>query len=599
MLTLTKLRRGAIVPMFAVIFPVLMIFCAMAINLAYVQLCHTEMKIAVDSAVHAGGRRLGTPKPNQDGSVQTLAEAKDDVMDFAAQIAAMNSVGGSPAVIPEGVMEFGRSTRTVADDGSYSPYQYYSINNNQIPSSFRIISNQLQLPHVFGPFNSSDGFTPDKNFTVAAASVSTQVDRDVVLVLDRSGSMIYFEDETALADTLYDLSQETYTVEGEDIWEYRVQWRRRNTNNAWRNSSHGPYMTEDEFAVYPYFPSRNDYRLNYNNSRKRSEGQDETRDKITWDEYNDASDGLYERWYSSNVIYWLERDGNQDHELGDDPETWTNGLSIAQQRAKLTTHMAVYAHDYRYRYKNNDQGIEWYEDIDDRQAPAYSRWYHLDRGVTVFLNVLGGGTDPDGLTSRDGTVQKEQVAILPFNAGPDSQNVQFGGVNYYDNNPDFDYGLQDDGFPAAYVNNSNEPGYDVPYSGSSISIRDILPTICPYGGTAIGDSMREGAYIIRNMSDDDPQARARAFAAKTLVVLTDGDNTVGDSPVDVARDELADMDLIVHTITFTPGVSSTGKADMGSVATYGKGKHYHTDSGAALSVIFEQIANNLPTILTQ
>ena len=82
-------------------------------------------------------------------------------------------------------------------------------------------------------------------------------------------------------------------------------------------------------------------------------------------------------------------------------------------------------------------------------------------------------------------------------------------------------------------------------------------------------------------------------------MLTDGDNTVGDDPVGVARDELANEDVIVHTITFTPGVSQAGRNAMGAVAEFGRGTHYHTDSGAALATIFEEIANNLPTIITQ
>ena len=286
----------------------------------------------------------------------------------------------------------------------------------------------------------------------------------------------------------------------------------------------------------------------------------------------------------------MERDQNDEHILGDDPDEWTDGLTTAEQRAKLTVHMAIYAHDYRNVYKLNNKYIDFDERINSRQAPAFSRWYHLERGVDVFLNVLGGGVDPNG-TVRDGTVQKEQIAILPFNASPDTQNSN--------RNPDFDYGLQDDGFPSAYVNNSSEPGYAEPHEGSTVSIRDVLPTICPYAGTAIGDSMREGAYLIRNRTANDTEARARAFAAKTIVVLTDGDSNTGDDPVDVARDELAHLDVIVHTITFTPGVSQNGKAKMASVAEYGRGKHYHTDSGAGLSKIFEEIANNLPTILTQ
>ena len=600
----THQRRGAIIPLFAIVFPVLMIFCAIAINLAYVQLSNTQMQIAIDVAVHAGGRRLGTPTLNADGSVQSLDEAKIDVMDFAAEIAAMNTVAGSPSIIPTSQMEFGRSSRTVRNDGSFAPYEFNPIVNNQIPSSFRIISNDLKLRHVFGPFTSSGGFTPSDSFTLSAASVSTQVDRDVVLVLDRSGSMIFFEDETLLLDTLFDISQESFVTEGDPIPVYRVQFRRRITIGnfsfwtGWSDSSRFFYLTEAEFDSNVPQSNTLQYRLNFNDSLERP-GEDETNDKITAAEYDDASESLYERWYTSNVIYWLEDKENASHTLGDDPEEWTEGLTIAEQREKLTGHLALYAHDYRYRYKLNNRDIDWFAQINNRQAPAFSRWYHLERGVTVFLNVLGGGQDPDGGTTRDGTVQKELVSILPFNASPDTINITFGGINYHDNNPDFDYGLQDDGFPAAFVNNSNEPGYDIPHPGSDISLRDVLAGVCPYGGTAIGSSLREGVELIRNPSTDNPDGRSRTFAAKTIVVLTDGNNTVGDNPVNVARDELATEDVIVHTITFTPGVSQAGRDAMSDVAEFGRGQHYHTDSGESLSAIFEEIANNLPTILTQ
>ena len=268
-------RRGAIVPLFAVIFPVLILFSAIAINLAYMQLCNTEMQIAVDVAVHAGGRRLGTPVPNEDGSVQTLVETKADVLDFAEKIAAMNNVAGSPAAISHSAMEFGRSSRNVRDNGTLASYHFEPTTGNQIPSSFRIISDELELPHAFGSIGVSD------SFRVKSDAVSTQVDRDLVLVLDRSGSMIYFEDEGSLAAELYDLSEETYTTEGQTIYEYRVQYRRKNTSGSWNNSSHGPYMTEEEFANYRSFPDRNDYRLNYSNRRFNSVEPEETHDKIS------------------------------------------------------------------------------------------------------------------------------------------------------------------------------------------------------------------------------------------------------------------------------------------------------------------------------
>jgi len=399
----THQRRGAMIPLFAIVFPVLMIFCAMAINLAYVQLSNTQMKIAVDVAVHAGGRRLGTPIPNADGSVQSLDEAKADVMDFAAEIAAMNTVAGNPTEIPTSAMEFGRSSRELRNDGSFASYQFHPITNNQIPSSFRIINNDLRLKHVFGPFTSSDGFTPSDSFTVSAESVSTQVDRDVVLVLDRSGSMLYYEDETALINLLDDIRHETYLDEQDPVYEYRVIFRFINGSRWFFSSLFPNFLTQAEFDSEVPNSNQVVYALHLPSERERTPGSSENRRKLNDREYDDATESLYDRWYSSNTIYWLEAELNDAHVLGDEPRGWNDGLTPEEQRAKLTTHMALYAHDYRYSYKLSDRNIEWDEQIDDRRAPAFSRWYHLERGVTVFLNVLGGGQDPDGGTTRDGT----------------------------------------------------------------------------------------------------------------------------------------------------------------------------------------------------
>ena len=51
------LRRGAVAPVVAMILPALFILASMAINIAYMQLVSTEMKIAVDACAHAGGTR--------------------------------------------------------------------------------------------------------------------------------------------------------------------------------------------------------------------------------------------------------------------------------------------------------------------------------------------------------------------------------------------------------------------------------------------------------------------------------------------------------------------------------------------------------------
>ena len=43
-------RRGNVIALFAILLPVVLLLCGVAINIAYMQLTHTEMQIAVDAA---------------------------------------------------------------------------------------------------------------------------------------------------------------------------------------------------------------------------------------------------------------------------------------------------------------------------------------------------------------------------------------------------------------------------------------------------------------------------------------------------------------------------------------------------------------------
>ena len=71
-------RAGAIMPMFALLLPVLLIFAGFAVNLAYMQLCSTELKIATDAAAHAGGRAMSLRQTSDiEASIdETIAQAE-------------------------------------------------------------------------------------------------------------------------------------------------------------------------------------------------------------------------------------------------------------------------------------------------------------------------------------------------------------------------------------------------------------------------------------------------------------------------------------------------------------------------------------------
>ena len=173
------------------------------------------------------------------------------------------------------------------------------------------------------------------------------------------------------------------------------------------------------------------------------------------------------------------------------------------------------------------------------EAPRYSRWYYLDLAVDAFLDVL------------EVTDQEEQVSLVTF---------------------------------------SSSARLDTGLDKEFYEIRDEVDKIYPYGATAIGQGLRTGLPPIIESET------ARPFASKTIVVLTDGRNNVNPRPQDVVRDLVAEHNVTIHTVTFTLGAD---QGAMQEVARAGGGKHYHANEGDELIAIFEEIANNLPTILTQ
>jgi Mg-chelatase subunit ChlD len=121
-------------------------------------------------------------------------------------------------------------------------------------------------------------------------------------------------------------------------------------------------------------------------------------------------------------------------------------------------------------------------------------------------------------------------------------------------------------------------------------IRNLVNQTSPYGGTSIGQGLQTGLPSLLDTT------RARPFASKTIVVLTDGQNNASPDPVSVVQSIVAQYNVTIHTVTISPDADQTA---MIQIAALGHGKHYHANTGSDLLAIFEEIANNLPTMLTQ
>lgn len=501
-------RAGAIMPLFALLMPVLLIFAGFAVNLAYMQLISTELKIATDAAAHAGGRAMSLKQSAdiEESIETTIAQAK-----LTAQA---NLVGGHVLSVGAGdedsqiQLNFGKSIRANNGNGMY---EFTEIplgeitNGNQRPSSLAVVGN-IELPMAFGMLKMNQGAPVTgglASFNPFRRSIATQVDRDIALVLDRSGSMLYYRDEIGLEDTLEDLYNSWVTTTSPGYTKYHY-WRWSNWYNSWIDKGyHKPEDASGSWQIRD--PSDTQWQGPTTSSSRR----------ISWNEYQDATDYLYDRRYSNNVIYQLEDWTNSSHTLG---STYSSS-----ENSELTNEMAKYCHDWKYV----------------SGAPRFSRWWYLEQGVQAFLDVL------------DTTDQEELVSLVTFSS-----------------NATLDLGLQE----------------------TYGQIRNMVEDISPYGGTAIGDGMTTGLPPIVNGE------AARPFAAKTIVVLTDGENNNGQDPGAAVEEIMGQYAVTIHTVTFTLGADQSA---MQSVAEAGHGRHYHADDGNALISIFEEIANNLPTILTE
>lgn len=164
-------RRGAMAILIAVCLPVFLAFAAFAVNVAYMHLSRAELRVATDAAARAGARRLSL---SQDTSA-ALAEAQS--------AASRNLVWGEPLQLEHSDVEFGLNQRSGGTwvftpnggQGAVNALRVRGRKTDDSPSH----SVALFLPRVLG----QDDYEPIQK------AVAMQIDRDIVLVVDRSGSM--------------------------------------------------------------------------------------------------------------------------------------------------------------------------------------------------------------------------------------------------------------------------------------------------------------------------------------------------------------------------------------------------------------------------
>ncbi len=166
-------------PLVAMLLPVMLILACFAVNLAYMELTRTELRIASDAATRASGFTLMT---TADTAAARVA---------AREGARRNPVAGRATQLADSDIVFGVSRRSAlsqryAFTAGDNPPNAVTVNARRDASS---LSGMVSM--VMPTFGAVNKFAP------VQAATSTQVEVDIALVLDKSGSMAYGDSEAS------------------------------------------------------------------------------------------------------------------------------------------------------------------------------------------------------------------------------------------------------------------------------------------------------------------------------------------------------------------------------------------------------------------
>ena len=165
-------RRGSMIPIMAVAIVILIVAAAFSVDTAYIQLTRTEMRSAVDAAARGAGQVLANG-----GSDWTARQTAKDM-------AARHKVAGRPLQLSDWDIVQGNASRQISGVYSFTAGGWPS-NAFQIVGKRTSGSMDGQINSIFGGLLGVSRYNSQQSATVVRG------DRDVMLVLDTSGSMMY------------------------------------------------------------------------------------------------------------------------------------------------------------------------------------------------------------------------------------------------------------------------------------------------------------------------------------------------------------------------------------------------------------------------
>lgn len=185
----------------------------------------------------------------------------------------------------------------------------------------------------------------------------------------------------------------------------------------------------------------------------------------------------------------------------------------------------------------------------------------LDRDVALVVDHSGS---MDSYNRWDGLIEAIGVFMIEIDGTPQREVVSLSGY-------------------------SSDASRVQPLTDNSSLITQALGRLDPNGLTNIGDGLLAGSDSLVQ------DAERRDLAAKTIILMTDGNHNTGTNPV-LAAQTAVNRGQVVHTITFGNGANATL---MQQVAALTGGRYYHAEDNGELLQVFREIALTLPVVLSK
>ena len=397
-------------------------------------------------------------------------------------------------------------------------------------------------------------------FNANRRSVTRQNERDIAIVIDRSGSMLFHNNDPLLTQAITDLEARGVISERERdyaLGRYQVLFLRdRRPQNRSNNSIATEVLGGDNL-----------YYRRYDNLPQQVQRRDRASRAIGIQALRRFGSPPRPRRanYGDNHYPFNNFDNNPTQQrLNRDRISVADAL--ARYRAPgVTAREAQQLAAYAVSWEQNR--VREFVTRDQRAAgtllkrPDESRWDYLERGIQAYIDVL------------EDTPAQERLSLVVFNSEANTETLLTE-----------DYQL----------------------------ITDTVAGIVPNLGTSIHEGMEAGLNAVLQLDRPVDDRTIRPFAERSIVIMTDGNNSdpnLRTEPVVVAeRFAKENPEVTLHTLTFGTGAGtqiSVGpdglplfSGVMVDVARVGRGFHFHAEEGDMLIENLETLALILPTIFT-